>query len=471
MPSLRPVGRRMGRARRLRPAVSPGTGLTGHPPGQIGLALFAAVALFAWSTTAGAQTAGPPTMPSAPAATATGQKLSFQARLDATYTSNLAGGNDQIAAIRQVTPGDVVYNALMSGSFQLARSRSEVFLNASASINRHAENQNLDGADYTVSSGLTDRVGPCAVVATGSYSRNQTAPADLLIAVTKNISQVESANGSLTCAAGPLVTGLTGSASKVTNSGAGLLGNGAQSVSGSIGYGGETLGIISLFGQYSQSTQSGRPQTGQRILSPPTQVGGGLSYQRTIGKRLVGSASVSYVHVRFSGLAQDGIDASLKMKYQLGLRSNLSVNYSHSTQVASSTQASQANNLNANLSYRLSQRGTVSIGYRHATEASQLASALLERSDSVLLSGTYSLSSRLTMRGGITAERAHFDGGLPSALQVRQNRSVTENLGLDLTIGRNLALTMNANHSDRSADLQQFNFSSNSVSIGLSSTF
>jgi predicted porin len=352
------------------------------------------------------------------------------------YSTNVAGGNDQLAAIRQVTPGDVIYSTLLTGAFNLPESRVAVFVNASAALNRHARNANLNGEDFAISSGVSGRAGPCSGTLAGSFSRAQTAPQDLLIAVTNNVSQSASGTASLSCVTGPIVESVSASVSKVLNDASGLIGTTQKSVSGSVGYGNANFGVLSLTTQYSESGYSQSPLPGLPAPSAPKQFGGGLSYSRKIGLRLAGSAAVSLVQVTGANQSSHGVDANVAM------------------------------------SYRLSQRSAISLAYSRGVQASQLINATLSRTENLSLSGSYALSQRLSVHGEVNESRSDQEGGIAlSPMQVRRNRSLSENIGASMTIGRKIAVSLEASHSDRAADVGLFNFSSNSVMLSISNSF
>jgi hypothetical protein len=364
------------------------------------------------------------------------KRLSGAVSATASYSSNVAGGGAEVAAVRGVTPGDVIYTGLVSGSFQLPAARETFFVNGSVGVHRHAQNSNLDGEDIDVSSGLSGRAGPCGVSVVGNFARAQTAPGDLLVAVTNNISETATANGALNCAAGPIVAGLTGSLSKVTNNSAGLVGTTSKSVGASLGYGNANFGVLSVTASYFESGFAQSPLPGQPAPSAPKQYGVGLSYGRKLGLRLNGSAAVSVVHVDSAGQISQGIDA------------------------------------NVALSYRLSERASLNLGYSRGVEASQVVGATSAATQALNLSGTYSLSQRIGVHANVSGGTSKSEGGVAlRPLAIRENRNLSESVGISLKVGRSIAASLDATHSSRTADVNAFNFSSNGVSISISNTF
>jgi len=363
------------------------------------------------------------------------KRFTVAAHATAEYDSNLAGGDNQVAAIRNVTPEDVTYTAGVSAGFQLPSSRETFFINGSADFNRHQRNHNLDSQNLALAGGASAHAGPCVAGVVGSFSRAETAPVELLIAVTKNIAQNTTGTLSVTCTAGHFVTSVSATGAKTTNDAPGLIDTSQRSIAASAGYGTETLGALSVTTHYSESSFSQPPIPGQPSPSPPKQYGVGLSYARKIGLRLSGTAAVSFVQIDSAGQSSHGVDA------------------------------------NVALAYRISQRTGLSLTYARGVAASQTIDAILQRTETLDLNGNYNLNRRISLHATIEGGRTNFEGGIPSPLLVRENRYLSETAGASLAIGRNIAVTLEAGHSSRTADLTQFNFSSNHVTLGISSTF
>jgi hypothetical protein len=379
---------------------------------------------------------------SAQAAGASAKRFSGNVSATASYSSNVAGGGDQVAAARNVTPGDVIYSALMSGAFVLPSKQETLFANGSVSINRHAQNANLDGQNYAASIGASGRAGPCSISLVGSYSRAQTPPTELLVAVTQNISESETASGALSCAAGAIVGSLSGNLGKSSNNAPGLIGTTSESLGASLGYGNANFGILSVTGSVSTSGFAQSPLPGQPTPSAPKQYGAGLSYSRKLGQRLNGSASVSYNTVD-SGAGRGGH----------GISSSVAFNYA------------------------LNQRANVSVGYSRQIQASQVIGSVLSRTQSLSLNGGYTLSQRIGLHASVSGNTEDNEGGVATIsplgfpAQVRQNRSLSEGVGASLRVGRNIAVSLNISHSTRTADVNQFNFTSNGVTLSISNSF
>jgi hypothetical protein len=383
-------------------------------------------------------------MPGVPAmAGGAADRFSATVRGQVIYASNVAGGDAAVAALRGVKPEDVTYDVGTTINLQLPSSRQTLFLSATADLQRHERNAVLNADNYSVAAGGAGHLGSCTGTAIASYSRNQTQVADLSIAVPKNTAEQETASASVSCSRGALFAGLQGGFTKLTNSAqsAGFIGSETGNGAASVGYRNNVLGTVALSAQYSKSNYTNDPAL---VLGQPDgfeQYGVSLSYTRKIGLRLSGTASVS--------------DQTLKAP---------------ATTVAS---ALSSNNLGADvaLNYRVSSRLGLVLGYVLSNQASPTVNATYVRIENVHLAGTYAVNPRVSVRLAGSKSRTEYLGGRPIFLQIRNSDDREIDGGASMKIGRKVALTLDASHTDRKADLTQFNFSSNQVTLGITGTF
>lgn len=389
-----------------------------------------------------------PTMPSAAAMTGPPtlsggtQRFSGNLRGEVSYTSNAAGGDATVAALRGVTPRDVSYDLGTTLNLQLPIARNLVFLSATGDVLRHDKNSVLDANNYGVTGGGFVRLGACSATGMASFTSNQTQVIDLAVAVSKNTMSQDSVNASFSCGRGAFFAGVQGGYTTVSNSAstAGFIDSETGSGSVSIGYQTRSIGNVALSAQYSKTTYDDQAV----LLGRPDhfeQYGAGLSYSRRIGLRLSGSASVSW--------------QELKSPATTLLPANTSGNLG--SEIA--------------LNYRVSSKIALVMGYTLSNQASPTVNAEFTRVENFRLAGTYTPNQRISLHLGGYVANTEYRGGIPAFIQVRNADDYEVDAGVRIKVGRKLAVTLDGIHTDRRADLAAFSYSSSMVTLGLMETF
>lgn len=392
-----------------------------------------------WSGTAHAQAGGAGGAPGAGGAGG-GDRFTLDVRGRVSYESNVAGGDDRLANLRDLEPEDVIYSTGITMSLQRPSSRQNLFLTAAADINRHDRNKRLDGENISVQAGATRRFTACAITGTAGYTRRQSEPDELtLVTVTKNIAETRTAGLQGMCGSGNFIGSLGGQVSKTNNNAdsAGYVDSRTEGVTGSVGYVNQTLGTISLFMQYSTSSYSDLSIVGMPVARDFRQTGGGISYARRIGSRLNGTAAVSYT--------------SLESDIEGGDSSGWTAN--------------------AALNYRLSSRTGVVLNYFRGYQASATLFASSQFTERLDLSTSYKLSSRLSARANVSAARNDFRNTQPTILQVTEDKVFTVGGGLSYRIGRNITIGIDGGYTERDADVDLFDSNSTRASVSISNRF
>jgi hypothetical protein len=386
-----------------------------------------AVACF---STAKAQTAGPP---------GGTDRFTLDANAGAAYDSNVSGGNTTVANARGLRPEDITYTLGTTVAFQLPSSRQTFFVDGAADFQRHEHNSVLNSDNYRISAGLAERLGICAGNGAVGYSRRQTLIQDLAVAATKNTQSEDTANLGVTCGRRAIFVELDGTYSKVTNDAtrSGFIDSTTEGGSASIGYKSETLGNVSLGGQYSTIQYAADPILG--TTTPKVQqYGVGLKYSRKIGLRLSGTAGLGYNRIE-GGLIRTQSD---------GL------------------------NANASLAYRASARTQLTLDYTLGNTASPLANASYVRSEMLQLTGTYALTRRISFHAGASRSRQNYRStGVVALLQLKESTTDQVNGSVNMKLGRKANISLSATHTYRTADISQFNYSDDRVAATLSSRF
>jgi|SRR5579859_6052 len=395
------------------------------------------------SESAHAQSIPTPPLTGPPALPAGSDRFSATAQAEVIYSSNIAGGDATVAALRGVTPKDIDYDLGTTINLQLPIGREIVFLSGNVDLQRHDRNSVLNADNYGITAGGIGHAGACSGSAIGNVSRIETLAEDLAIAVTRNIASQDGINGSVNCGHGAFFVTLQGGYSKVTNTAlnAGFIDSDTSNASASIGYHNKTIGDLSVAGQYSKSDYINQPALAVGQPNGFEQYGVSLIFSRRIGLRLSGTASVSLQTLK--------------------------------SPATSLLPASTFNNLGSNvdLKYRVSSRLNLALGYNLSNEASPTVNANFVRVQNIHLSGIYTLNDRISAHLGGYNARSNFQGGIPIFLQVQNSEDTEFDGGISVKVGRKIAVTLDANHINRHADISAFSFSSDQVTLGLKGTF
>lgn len=366
-------------------------------------------------------------------------RFTLDVRGRVSYEENQTARNDSLLNLRDLEPEDVVYSTGISMSYQLPSARQTALVTATADINRHRRNKQLDGENLAVTALLSRRLSACAVSGNVGYTRRQSEIDELtVVAVTKNVATQRLVGVQATCGAGNIVGSVGGQVSKTTNSAndAGYVDSQVESATASLGYANQTLGTLSVFGQYSTSSYDDITLPGAAVARNFRQTGGGLSYSRRIGSRLNGAASVSYTVLDsdLEGGDSEGWTASASLNYRLSTRSNLNLAYSRGDQASSTIFAS---------------------------------SQFTEKLD---LSGTYRLSSRIDFRASASAAQNRFRT-TQIGVQVTEDKVFKYGAGVSYRIGRDIRLGLDADYTERDANMALFDSEAMRVAVSVSSSF
>lgn len=402
----------------------------------LGGGLLAFGAALAFCDAAAAQTA-----PGAPTAGGAGtDRFVLDARARATYDSNVAGGDALVAALRQLKQEDTIYTLGATAAFRLPSAKHTLFLTAAADFDRHQKNSELDADNYVITAGGDATLGACAVTGVASYSHRLALIQDLTVPVAKNIVDQEIVNAGVTCGRRGMFAGLNGGYAKLMNDAktSTFIDSTTRNVAASLGYQNKNLGSLSLVGTYSKIEYDDPPGLIPIVSSEVDQSGIGINYSRKIGNRLSGNAGVNYTWIDPSGIAD----------------------------------SSSAFGANVDLRYRASPRLNLNLDYTLSNNASTAADAAYVRTGAFRFAGDYRLNSRISLQASVARSRNDYRGGVAlPIIQIRKSNDWILAGGGSVKIGRKVSLTFDASHTDRKADLPQFNYKSDQVSIGITGSF
>lgn len=400
----------------------------------IGVAVFGVALACFGAARAQVGGAAAPTMP------AGGDRFTLDANAGVAYDSNLSGGDAAVAALRGLQPADTTYTLGTTFAFQLPSSRQTLFVSGGADLQRHERNSILNADNYQISTGLAERLGLCSGTGVIGYSRRQSLIQDLAVAATKNNQTQETAGVGVTCGRRAIFVEVDGNYSKITNDAkqSGFIDSTTEGGSASVGYRSNTLGDASLGVQYSTIQYGSDPLLAVMMMPKVNQYGVGLKYSRKIGFRLSGTAGVSYNRIE-GGVTRTKSD---------GL------------------------NANASLAYRASARTQFTLDYSLGNGASPLVNTSYVHSETLQLTGTYALTRRISFRAAASRSRQDYRNTAGIAfLQLQQSTTDQFTGSVDVKVGRKASVSLNATHTNRVADVSQFNYHDDRVAVVLTSRF
>ncbi|HZZ34031.1 MAG TPA: hypothetical protein VFE10_18770 [Phenylobacterium sp.] len=376
----------------------------------------------------------------APGMPSGGDRFTLDANGGVAYDSNVTGGDAAIAALRGLKPEDVTYTLGTTVAFQLPSSRQTLFVNGGADLQRHESNSILNADNYRISAGLAERLGLCQGVGVVGYSRNQSLIQDLAVAAAKNNQSDDTASVSVTCGRRAIFVEVDGNYSNITNDArqSGFIDSTTEGGSASIGYRSQTLGDVSLGGQYSSIQYGSDPLLATMMMPNVQQYGVDLKYSRKIGLRLSGTAGVSYNRIEggMTRTQSDGLGA------------------------------------NASLAYRVTSRTQFTLDYSLGNSASPLTNTSYVRTEMLQLTGTYNLTRRVSFQAGASRSSQDYrNTGDIAFLQLTRSTTDQINASVNVKVGRKASVSLNATHTNRVADISEFNYHDDRIAVALSSRF
>jgi hypothetical protein len=371
-----------------------------------------------------------------------GERLALSMIGSATYSSNIAGGNDQVAQIRGITPADVTYQATASARGALPLGQNSFFYGASVSEHRHANNAGLNGEDYSANAGVTARFSACVATGTVSYARQQIQPSQLAVLIPQNVVDQFNYGAATACSTGTITGSVQVEEGQIKNGAAksaGLRDSQNTNISAAMGYVNDVAGSLQITGSYSETSyQTAASTVIAGVLSRGDgfrQYSGGLAYSRRLGHRLSGSASVSYFKAETNTGSFSGVSSNVSFNYVLSQRINFNAVYSRQLRPATTP----------------------------------FANSTLE--NSLFLSASYAPSKRISLSASASETQSSYQGGLPSPLAITEDQLRSLSLSASLNLSKTASVGLSVSRTQRHSNLAIFDSMSNSAAITLTKNF
>lgn len=357
------------------------------------------------------------------------RQFKLEARVSATYDSNVARTGKVLAAQRGVRQGDYKLAPSLAANIVQPIGQQALFLDGTAGYDFNARNRQFDSKRYAVTGGATGDLGICRPILYGTYSAQQSDLADLDALVIDSLQTSKGLALNATCGR---TTGLGGSATiqridtKNSVQALRIQDRTVETLSASVNYSAPSLVDASVFFSYSNNEFPNRIFPGRPVGDGFWTESIGLRLQRKFSSRLTAGGTLSATRVKrefvppgqrdkFTSATYSG-DAT----YRAGNR--LLLTFTGGREVRPSERVGKlfdiAETLEASARYRLGSRFSVTLGHAYTDRNSNVdtAAARLVVTDAITNSTFGKIEYRRETLGSISLDVQHQrqDTNLPS---------------------------------------------------------
>ena len=370
----------------------------------------------------------------------------------AEYDSNVARSSPQAAALLGIRQNDVTYSPTLSVNIIDPIGRQALFLQGSAGYVFHQNNRQLDSEQINLTGGAGVNVGRCGSVLSGGFFRGRSQLEQIAVVTNvTNILEVKRASLGITCAT-PAGLGLvfTTSYDQGDNSlpQVAVTDFRSTSVSGGILYGRPSTGSVQLLASY---TRTDTPNT----VFPTIGSDGyenesiGLQLSRRVGGKIQANATINYSKVNLLTPANAILPPVPPSRSSTGLTYTSVIDYRASSR------------LQFHGSFNRQIRPSLLIGSSYEIQTSYNA-----RVD-------YKLGSRIQV--GVGADLSRDAGQAASAAAVATTLTNSEIKGIFASVryqqSPRIYVVLDARHESRTANLPQFEYTSDRVGLALAVSY
>jgi len=361
-----------------------------------------------------------------------------------TYYSNIAGSSAALASARGLQRDDVLYAPAVLANLVEPMGGISFFLAGQAGYDIHQRNSQLDRERIDLQAGADTYVSVCDTTLIGSWGRHQSDLMDLSAGTTNNTQQTISAGLDVSCdRMGRLVPSFGVSEMWSDNSAPQYFGQDYRNFSSNVGLGYNfgPIGLISLFGEYSEATYPHRvfATTGGPITDGYNVYAGGVRYSRTILDEINISAYLSQTSLNPDGnLGQgfSGLTYGLNVGYTPSARWDIDLDFDR-TATPSYYQ---------NASFAISERYSGSVGYR--------------------------FTSRLRATLGASDTHSKFNGvALIPGTNITDQTYWSYYGSVAFNVSPTFSVSLNAGEDQRHADVVGYSYSGGHVGVAVSKAF
>lgn len=379
---------------------------------------------------------------SSPAGAQEARKLDFGVQAQVEHNSNVARSSKAEADLRGVSRADTLFTPSATIDLVVPVGRQSVFARGGVGYAFYDKNTQLNRERIDLSSGVSSRFGPCVPNIMIGYTRGLNDYDDPTLGENvENVRETKTLSGGVNCTR-PTGIGLVLSASKdwIDNSTPFLKTSDAERSSAMVGltYGRPALGTLTVFGSRDQTTYPNRIFDDGYDMTAI-----GLTFQRQLGARIEGTATVSR---------------------------NLVDSHAPSFLGGGNEQSTTA--YSGSLTYRASSRLRFIGSFDRAVTPTSSVGSNYDVSESYRLSSTYEVGSRIVLNAGV--RRVKRDAETPVVLPLVQLTDST----VDSVFGSvrykqsdRLSFVLSAGHEVRTANAPQFEYTNNRIGISADVSF
>lgn len=380
---------------------------------------------------------------SSPALAQDARKLEFGLRAQVEHHSNVSLTNEAQAALRGLVMADTIFTPTASVDIRQPVGRQALFLRGSVGYAFYDKNTDLNRERLDITGGVDGRLGPCAVTLTGGYARGVERVDDpTLIENARNIQDVKRAAVDVGCSR-PTGFGIVGSASKEWVSNdlplSKLSDSELQSVMMGVSYSRPALGVLTVFGNYQDVKYP------NRLIDDGYDLNAfGVSFERQLGARIQGSATVAYTSVDLHAPSPPGFSSS-----------NL-----------------KTTTYSASLTYRASNRLRFQGLFDRAVTPSSGFGRTYDLSNTYQLTGDYDLGSRIGINVGVVRVERDSEGGLAlPGLQLTNSTTDAVFGTVKYKQSERLTFNLTAGREERTTNAPQFDYTNERIGVGVEASF
>jgi hypothetical protein len=376
------------------------------------------------------------------------RSMHADASMRAEYDSNIARTSPQAASLLGLREDDISYAPTLNLNIVDPIGRQAVFLQGSVGYQFHQYNRQLDSEQINLSGGAGASVGRCGSVLSGGFFRGRSQQEQLGVVVNvENILEVKRASLGITCAT-PAGLGLVFSTSY--DQGDNSLPQVAMSdfrstsVSGGIMYGRPSTGSVQLLASY---TRTDTPNT----VFPAIGSDGyenesvGVTFSRRAGGKIELNASVNYSKVNLLTPANPILVPGSPSSSSAGLTYTSSIDYRASS--------------------RLQFHGS----FNRQITPTLLAGSPYEIQTLYAVRGDYRLGSRILIGAGADLGRDSGQANVAALAATTLTNSEVKGIFASVRYQQSprIFVVLDARHESRTANLPQFEYTSDRVGLAL----
>lgn len=378
-----------------------------------------------------------------PSAAQVGRNVNIDLSLRVEHDSNVARSSSALAAQRGVELSDTTATPEAAIDFNRSIGRNSIFLKGRVGYTFYERNTGLNKETADVMGGLGTRVGPCQGSLNSTFTRRRREIGDLETVDTTATQTTTSVTAGTVCGlAGGLGASL--SASQVwggSDGGVQNLDYENTSYNAALVYRRSTLGEARIFYSHGETEYQDVPNVTSRPGFETNSVG--VSYTRSLGSRLTGTAMVSQTEAKsMSTVAGSGGDFS-------------GTNYGLSG------------------TYRPSTRMDITMSLSRDISPSTQVGRLFSVREGYSVDASYKIGSRFTYSLGAAQRRYDARGtlGLGGPPVLRSSRVNEVTTSLRYTQNERLSFVVDAAHVESTTDDPRFDFTATRVGITTSVSF